>query len=114
MLRGLVFLVLIGVLAATAVFALQNQEQTTSHFLTMSWEGTPVGLPVLASALAVLVTCLVYGFLSGVRWRIRHGRLSREFDDYLTATDRLEQENLELREKLARLRAGGDRMPADR
>jgi hypothetical protein len=112
MLRALILLLLVLVIAGTALFALQNQAPFTAHFLTMSWDGTPVWAPAAAAGLSVLVICVLYGLVSGVGWRIRHRRLSRDFDDHQAAAERLEQENLELREKVAGLRASGERTPA--
>jgi hypothetical protein len=112
MLRALALLLLVVVLVGMGLFALQNQGTFTSHLLTFSWQGTPVWAPGAAAGLAVLLVCTLYGLAAGAGWRIRHRRLSRDFDEHQAAADHLQRENLELRERVAGLRAGGDRGPA--
>lgn len=112
MLRALVVLLLILELVAMGMYALQNQELTTVRFLTMSWPRTSAWTPTAVAMLVMLVTCILYAFVSGIGWRVRHHRLSRHVDERQAALEQLQRENAELHERLAGRRALGD-LPAE-
>jgi uncharacterized integral membrane protein len=105
MLRALVVLLLILELVATGLYALQNQALMTVNFLTWNWADTPTWAPTSAALLVMLVTCILYGMASGVRWRMRHRRMARDVDTHTATVEQLQRENAELHEELAGLRS---------
>jgi uncharacterized integral membrane protein len=98
--RAILLLLVLVVLAATGLFAYQNQVPMTLHFVNWRWEHVQVWYPVVAAAAAVLVACILYGLASGARWRIRHMRLNRSTRDSYAQVRDLEKENLKLRRQL--------------
>jgi hypothetical protein len=98
--RGLILVVLAAVLAGMLVFAIQNQEELTIYFTVLSWPSMPMWAPALTAGLGTMILCLLYGLISGAGWRIRHRQLSRHFEEHRDAVERLEKENLELRERV--------------
>jgi uncharacterized integral membrane protein len=101
MLRALVVLLVVLELAATAVYALQNQATTAVTFLNMRWTGVTTWWPAAAAILVMLATCILYGFVSGIGWRVRHHRLSRHVDEHQATAEQLQRENAALRERLS-------------
>lgn len=98
--RAILLLLVLVVLAATGLFAYQNQDLVTLHLANWRWEHVPMGYPAAAAALATVVACILYGLVSGARWRIRHMRLNRTSKDSTAQVRQLEQENMELRRQL--------------
>ena len=98
--RAIFLLLVLVVLAATGLFAYQNQVPVALHFGNWRWEHVQLWYPVAAAAAAVLVACILYGLASGAAWRIRHMRLNRTTRDSSAQVRQLEQENLELRRQL--------------
>jgi uncharacterized integral membrane protein len=100
MLRALLAILVILELIAMGVYALQNQALETVRFLTMSWSGVPMWVVPAVAMAGMLVTCVLYGFFSGIGWRLRHHRLSRDVDEHHADVERLRRENAELHGRL--------------
>jgi uncharacterized integral membrane protein len=98
--RAVFLLLVLVVLAATGMFAYQNQIPMSLHFVNWRWEHVQMWYPVVAAAGGVLIACILYGLASGTGWRIRHMRLNRTSRDSQAQVRALEQENLELRRQL--------------
>jgi uncharacterized integral membrane protein len=100
MLRIPILVVLALILAGLVLFGLQNQELVTVHFLTYAWPQMPLWAPAMVAGFGTAALCLLYGLAAGASWQLRYRRLSRYLQEHKETAERLERENLELREKV--------------
>lgn len=106
----LVLLVLLLALVAVGLgfFTFQNAAVDTVHFWSWTWSVPAWYIPVAAAA-GVFVAFLIYSLLVGAKWRVRHLMLHRSRVERQMTIDELSNENAQLREQVARLKAGADR-----
>jgi hypothetical protein len=100
MLRIPIVIVLLAMLGGLVEFGLQNQESSIVHFATLAWSGIPQWAPVAIAGFGILLPCLLYVLIAGAHWQLRHRRLAQLLAEKRDEAERLEKENLELRERV--------------
>lgn len=94
--------------AGLVIYAIQNSGPISVTFVSLHWTGVTAWFPVVAAAAAILVALGIYVLVAGAGWRLRHGHLRRVAAEHDARAERLDQENLTMREELAGRRARGE------